>query len=103
MFLSDIERTIYKLIWTKIERVKRSTLILPLEEGGLGVTQIAAKIKAFRVKNIIDIFKRPRAQWVPFATYWLSISLIRNSTNGSSDWKEKSKTFTFLLDSYRAV
>jgi hypothetical protein len=37
VLLNDIERTIFKLIWTKIERVKRSTLTLPIEEGGLGV------------------------------------------------------------------
>jgi hypothetical protein len=85
MFLSAIERTIFKLMWTKMERVKRSTLTLPLEEGGLGVLQIAAKIKAFRVKHNINVFRRPRAQWVPFAIYCLNIPFkwIGNETDGT--------------------
>jgi hypothetical protein len=75
LFINNIERIIFKLIWTKIERIKRTTLSLPIEEGGLDITQIAAKIKAFRVKHIADIFARPGAQWVPFAIYWLNVPL----------------------------
>jgi hypothetical protein len=75
LLLGDIERTIFKLIWTKIERVKRSTLTLPIEEDELGVIHLKAKIRAFRIKHIIDIFKRPRVQWDSFAIYWLNIPL----------------------------
>jgi hypothetical protein len=63
-----------------MERIKRTTLSLPLEEGGLGVTQILAKIKAFRVKHITDIFNIPRVQCVPFAIHWLNVSLRKELT-----------------------
>jgi len=62
--ITDIERMIFKFIWNKKwigtsapDRIKRSTLKLPYEKGGLQVPDIDSLNKALKVKQFIRAMK----------------------------------------------
>ena len=47
-FIKKINRLVLNFIWNKTDRIKRNTIIGHIKDGGLGVTDVEAKIKALK-------------------------------------------------------
>jgi hypothetical protein len=55
--IKDLQRIIYNFIWKKKDRIKRNTLIGPIDNGGIGVVDILSKMKSLRalwIKQILN-------------------------------------------------
>ena len=56
--IKDLQRLIYNFIWKKKDRIKRNTLIGPIDKGGIGVVDILSKIKSLRASWIKQILNK---------------------------------------------
>jgi len=69
-------RMIFSFIWSdQTERVSRKTLYLNPEKGGLNVTHVHSKIKALKVKHILNLINGDYAKWHSLAIYWIGQSI----------------------------
>lgn len=76
--VGNFNKAIFAFIWSnKVEKVKRSTMYLPSEEGGISLVQIESKLKAFLIKHILNLLYGDFAKWHPFAVYWIGHQLSR--------------------------
>ena len=47
-FVKQIESIIYKFIWESKDKIKRTTIISDIADGGLNLTDFDSKVKALR-------------------------------------------------------
>ena len=75
-FLKKFETTIFKFIWNgAIEYIKRDTLILPYDQGGLNMFHIRTKLETIifqQFRNIVFYFERAAYQ---LSVYWLKFCM----------------------------
>ena len=71
-----IERIIYQFIWcNSFELIKRNTLILPYDSGGLNSVNIKAKVKTCLIQNFINIFKNNTRMFYQLSVKYLKFNL----------------------------
>ena len=76
VYLTKFTKLLFDFIWNgKTEWVKRETLFLSPQEGGLGLINISAKFKALQVKHLINLMYGSYTKWHSFAIYWIGLSL----------------------------
>ena len=51
-YLKKVNRLIFNFIWNKTDRIKKNTLIAPVNEGGIGIVDIVTKLKAVKASWI---------------------------------------------------
>ena len=72
--LQSINRLIFKFLWSdKTEQINRTTLTLPKDRGGLGITDLEIKLPALHLNG----YQPLHALWVPFTRYWIGQKLSR--------------------------
>lgn len=92
-------KVIFSFIWNgKMERVSRLTLYLSREEGGIGVTHIESKIKALRVKHILQLLYGDYAKWHSLAIYWIGHSIGKYKSEYASNLIPHSSVKTSFYD-----
>ena len=83
-YLTKFRSKVFKFIWSdKTECVKREVLYNSCEDGGLNLTHIDSKLKAFSIAHLIDFIYAPYKKWKDFVMYWLRLDLrvyLNNST-----------------------
>ncbi|KAI8521375.1 hypothetical protein Bbelb_011290 [Branchiostoma belcheri] len=73
-----IEKAMFDFLWDgKTEMVKRETLYLPKEEGGLGLVSIQHKANALLLKSVKKALMDPHVPTSCYTHYWLGLSLRR--------------------------
>ena len=81
-FLKDQKSVIYKFIWNNSqELIKRNSLILPYDKGGLNMVHIEAKLSTINVLNFLYILKSKDRVFYCLSIYWLKFQmkgLIKN-------------------------
>lgn len=71
-----INREIHVFLWkSKSERIKRNSLIMPYDEGGLQMVHIESKLKAIQVKQFLDITKNYESPCNQFAIIYMKFLL----------------------------
>ena len=67
-----IERKLYKFIWCgSIEQIKRGTLILPYDRGGLNMMNIRAKLKTIMFQNFVYTIQNIERSAHQLSVYWM--------------------------------
>ena len=83
-YLTKFRSKVFKFIWSdKTECVKREVLYNSCEDGGLNLTHIDSKLKAFSIAHLIDFIYGPYKKSKDFVMYWLRLDLrvyLNNST-----------------------
>ena len=75
-FLKVCNRSLFKFVWKdKVECMKRSTMINPYFEGGVGVIDIESKMHAMRVMHVRELIFGEYCKWHSFAIYWVGFAL----------------------------
>ena len=69
--------------------IRQEVLELPCLKGGIELVNITTKVKAFRIKHVLDlIFDKKHAEWKSLARYWLGIRLkAMNDVKQYIDWR----------------
>ena len=69
--------------------IRQETLELPTLKGGIELVSMTTKVKAFRIKHVLDlIFDKKRAEWKALARYWLGIRLkAMDDVKQYIDWR----------------
>ena len=81
-FLHFINKYMFQVIWNKkTEWINRDTLYLNTTQGGIGLVNIAFKLKAFAIMHIIEFLYGPQWPWCKLARFWLALDL-RNFKDG---------------------
>ena len=76
VYLTRFTKLLFSYIWNdKTELVKRETLYLSKEQGGIGLIHIKSKMQAFQVKHIKQLIYGQYAKWHDFAIYWIGLKL----------------------------
>ena len=67
---------IYKFIWNNSqELIKRNSLILPYDKGGLNMVHIEAKLSTINVLNFLYILKSKDRVFYCLSIYWLKFQM----------------------------
>ena len=75
-YIVSIERMIFMFIWNSpMELIKRKTLCLDYEEGGLKMICIRTKIKTILLKNFLDIILNKERMFYQLSVKWLKFKL----------------------------
>ncbi|KAI8521374.1 hypothetical protein Bbelb_011280 [Branchiostoma belcheri] len=75
---SRIEKEMFNFMWDgKTELVKRQTLLLPKDQGGVGLVSVPLKAKALMLKTLKKVFTDPQHPCSCFSKYWLGLELRR--------------------------
>ena len=78
--IKALERLIFSFIWGREnwEPIKRSTLYLSKEQGGLGLVNIALKVISLHLVFVSKIIYNDNDYlWVPLADLWIGLQLVR--------------------------
>ena len=77
--LQSINTLIVKFLWSeKTEPINSTTLTLPKDRGGLGITDLEIKLLALHLKRLQSITcPLIEVKWVYFARYWTGRKLSR--------------------------
>ena len=105
-FLKEINFLIFKFIWgNSIELVKRDTLILPIENGGLGMFHLKAKLETISMQQFNYISRHFKRVCYNMSVYWLKHKLrgvnFQNYNiipEGSDD--ERPKIYSYMIECY---
>ena len=84
--LTMIEKQIFAFLWDnkKMEPIKRKTLYLPTELGGLGILHPLLQSQALTLKYFLYITEENRqTTWLYFARYWMGLRLAKYDNNWS--------------------
>ena len=86
LYLEKVIKTVFSFIWSgKTELVKRKTLYLSKEKGGIELTHVDTKVKAFQIKHVFKLINGEYAKWQSLAIYWIGHSLRKyNPEYGSN-------------------
>ena len=85
-FLQKFQSRAFKFIWSdKTEYLKREVLYNACQEGGLNLTDINSKIKAFSIFHLIDFLFGSYRKWMDFTMYWLRLDLRSYLSNHRVD------------------
>ena len=80
-YLTMIDKQLFKFVWKhkNYAPIKRETLMLQPDEGGIGLVNIQIKEKALKIMIIVRLltYENYVPKWVHFAIYWRGI-LLRN-------------------------
>ena len=84
--LKALEKQIFAFLWDdkKMEPIKRKTLYLPTNLGGLGILHPLLQHRALTLKYffyITDIARQ--TTWLQFARYWMALRLYKYDSNWS--------------------
>lgn len=76
IFIKKYERIIYKFIWNgNIEYIKRNTLNLPFDRGGLGMFNIRAKFETIHFQQFKYIVWNYQKSAYQLSVYWLKFHM----------------------------
>jgi hypothetical protein len=71
-----LESVIHKFIWcNSMELIKRNTLILPYESGGLNSVCLRAKIETSKIQNYINILNNNQRIFYQHSSKYLKFEL----------------------------
>ena len=74
--IKKIESVIHKFIWcNSMELIKRNTLILPYENGGLNSVCLRAKIETSQIQNYINILNNNERMFYQLSLKYLKFEL----------------------------
>ena len=74
--IKEINKMIFRFVWNSpIELVKRNTLILPYNEGGLSMFNIEAKIETIFLQNFLYLSKNCNRDCYRLSVYWMKFEL----------------------------
>ena len=74
--IKQLDRLCHKFIWNgSIERIKRATLSLPYDEGGLNMVNIRAKIQTIMIQNFINVVKNKERIFYQLSVKYLKFLL----------------------------
>ena len=72
----EIERLFFKFIWNGvIEKIKRNTLILPYEQGGLNMISVKAKIETILFQQFKYFVENRNRSFYQLSVYWLKFCM----------------------------
>ena len=75
-YIKDINKLIFRFIWNSpVELVKRDTLILPFDEGGLNMFKIEAKIETIFLQNFLYFLRNYERDCYSMSFYWMKFEL----------------------------
>ena len=81
--LKKLEKIIFKFLWGEgnPEPIKRATIYLPLEKGGLGLLHPKYQGEALLLKSFFKIVNPELNEpWIFYARYWLARRLVKYNT-----------------------
>ena len=78
-YIVQIEKLVFDFFWSsKMELVRRKTMYLAKEEGGIGVVNIRAKVGSLQLVQAAKVmFDTGELAWVGFGHIWLGLALIK--------------------------
>ena len=75
-FLCKFEKLLFHFLWNnKTECLKREMLYNSFADGGISLTNIECKLKAFSAMHIHRLLYASHCKWKNFAMYWLKLDL----------------------------
>ena len=89
-FIKQINILLRSFMWNnRMHLISQEVLELPTMKGGIDLVNITTKVKALRIKHILDlIFDKKHAEWKALARYWLGIRLkAMNDIKQYIDWR----------------
>ena len=89
-FVTQLNSLLRSFMWNnKMHLIRQETLELPTLKGGIELVSMTTKVKAFRIKHVLDlIFDKKRAEWKALARYWLGIRLkAMDDVKQYIDWR----------------
>ena len=102
-FIKEINTLIFNYIWeNRKECIKRDTLILPCERGGLGMFNIFAKLKTISFQQFKYIYVNFERDFYCMSVFWLKFQFrnkLKNFNNvvGGED-KERPSVYKFMIE-----
>ena len=63
----------FKFIWTRVERINRKTMVLPIKDGGANMTDIDLQFKSLKAAWIPRILAAPDTPWTIIPKYYLNL------------------------------
>ena len=105
--IKSLNSIIFSFIWNnKSELIKRNTLILPYEEGGLGMFNLHAKLQTIAIQQLIYIARRhdriPYQLSVYFLKFYLKELNMRNfNIIPSSEDSERPAIYQKMIDTLK--
>ena len=74
--LQKIDKVFFQFLWNgKTEMIKRSTLLLNIQLGGIGLFHLENKLKSFRLSHVKQILFGNHSKYKALSTYWIGYSL----------------------------
>ena len=74
--IKNLETTIFKFVWNgAIETIKRGTLILPYERGGLNMINIRAKIETIMFQQFLGAVSNRYSSFYQLSVYWMKFTM----------------------------
>ena len=101
--LKDINCLIFKFIWgSSIELVKRNSLILPYEKGGLNMVHLKSKLKCIALQQFNYISVNYKRVAYNLSLYWMKSKLRVLKLNNyniipEGDDRDRPKEYIFLI------
>ena len=81
-YLFQIHTICFKFIWNSSqETIRRDSLILTYERGGLNMLHIESKLKTINIRNFLYIIKNINRSFFCLSIYWLKFCLRDYLTN----------------------
>ena len=81
-YIKQINKKIYRFIWNNnCELVKRDTLILPYEEGGMNMFHLETRIKTILLQQFYYIYMKFDSMFYGLSVYWLKFELRKRLKN----------------------
>ena len=103
--IKRIEKRLYSFIWSKnVHKIKKNTLIAPIEAGGLGMIDIKSCNLAAKGTWVRRLLSVKKAKWNELTWFMLNIKK-RNlvNSNSLSRIKEKSEFHTQILNAWSDI
>ena len=106
--IKKIDRMIHQFIWNKsFELIKRNTLILPYESGGLNSVCIRAKIETSLIQNFINIYLNNSRMFYQLGVKYLKFELrhlkIFTNFNIIPVTEKKPKIYNEIFESVKNI
>ena len=72
-----ITKLVFNFIWGKIESIRRKTMYLPCNKGGIGLVNISLKAQSLILNQAMKVFLDRKCTWVNYGHTYLGIALQR--------------------------
>jgi hypothetical protein len=79
-YIDRIQKRVFDFIWSSgFEPIKRETMYLPREKGGIGLVNIKLKVQSLILRQVLKVVLSTEIPWTNFGHMYLGLRLARVS------------------------